>query len=349
MKQSILNQHKKWYMARQSVYNELRLTVEDIITKILDSKKVESYDISSRVKEIDSFLTKIQKKGSSDDPTQITDFAGVRIIGYVQSDVAKIVTEVQKEFKIDKNNSLDKSKILGEDKIGYHSIHFVASLSNNRIKLTENKKFVGLKFELQIRTILQHAWAEIEHNRKYKFSGKLPSGIPRRFNLISGLLEVADTEFEHITKLIDNYVVTVKTKTKTKTGRLSISINSISLIQYMLDKFKNSKHVDPDFGSHDVIMDCIKELENLNINTLEDLEKLIPKNIEKIYEKTKHNTTFAGVLRHIMIISFKEKYFEKGWVKVWDTWDSGTFLVLKEYKIDTKRFDKFIKQTSPKK
>ena len=60
--------------------------------------------------------------------------------------------------------------------------------------------FKDLCFEIQVRTALSHAWAEIEHDRGYKLGGELPAHLKRRFNLLSGLLESADLEFNRLTE-----------------------------------------------------------------------------------------------------------------------------------------------------
>lgn len=49
-----------------------------------------------------------------------------------------------------------------------------------------------------MRTILQHAWAEIEHDIQYKSVETIPSLIRRRFMSLAGLLEIADREFQAI-------------------------------------------------------------------------------------------------------------------------------------------------------
>jgi hypothetical protein len=74
----------------------------------------------------------------------------------------------------------------------------VVRLGINRNKLPEYKKFAGLTAEIQVRTVLQHAWAEIEHDIRYKSTSTIPHVISRRFMALAGLLEIADREFEAI-------------------------------------------------------------------------------------------------------------------------------------------------------
>jgi putative GTP pyrophosphokinase len=103
---------------------------------------------------------------------------------------------------------------------------------------------------------LQHAWAEIEHDRNYKFSGILPKGIQRRFNLLAGTLELVDNEFEQISEEIEKYSQEVSAKTKI--GELNIPINSTSLTQYMTEKFEAVPLVGKTFA--DLSSQVIEEL-----------------------------------------------------------------------------------------
>lgn len=75
-----------------------------------------------------------------------------------------------------KENKLEK---LGEDKVGYLSKHYIISMSEIRTDFPDYKKYKGLRFEIQVRTTLQHASAEIEHERNYKFAGELTTDIKR--------------------------------------------------------------------------------------------------------------------------------------------------------------------------
>jgi hypothetical protein len=62
-----------------------------------------------------------------------------------------------------------------------------------------------MQFEIQVRSILQHAWAEIEHDLGYKSAVGLPGDVKRRFARVSSLLELADSEFSAIRQHLNNY------------------------------------------------------------------------------------------------------------------------------------------------
>jgi putative GTP pyrophosphokinase len=84
------------------------------------------------------------------------------------------------------------------DRFGYLSQHYIAWLKPERTILPEYRAFSDCKVEIQIRSISQHAWAEIEHDLGYKSETAIPRDIRRRFSRLAGLLEIADREFEGI-------------------------------------------------------------------------------------------------------------------------------------------------------
>jgi putative GTP pyrophosphokinase len=104
----------------------------------------------------------------------VTDLVGARVITYFADDVDRVARIIRNldNFEIDPRNSVDKRRALQADQFGYQSLHLVALLSKRRI-FTENREFEGLKIEIQIRSLLQHTWAEIEH-AYYKAERTLP-------------------------------------------------------------------------------------------------------------------------------------------------------------------------------
>ena len=93
----------------------------------------------------------------------------------------------------------------------------------------EYSAYKDIIFELQIRTTLQHSWAEIEHGLGYKSQYEIPKDIRRRLTRLSASLELLDEEFVHIAKEVDEYnkgIVHIEKILKT-------DINVNSLIQYV--------------------------------------------------------------------------------------------------------------------
>jgi ppGpp synthetase/RelA/SpoT-type nucleotidyltranferase len=324
--QEIINK----YVSLCPKYKQLSEKIALLLKEVLEIEKINTHFISNRAKEIESFSRKIENPKYTDPLNQVTDLAGIRIIVYVEDDVKKIAALVSNLFDIDSANSLDKSKELGEDRVGYKSVHFVCQFKNDRANLPEYVKFKNLKFEIQIRTILQHSWAEIEHDKNYKFAGELPPEIKRRFKLIAGCLEILDREFNLLSNEIDAYSEEVKTKTIK--GDLKIDLNSTSLNQFLNTKFEleiKNKIITPDFNGK--VVQILTELKSFGVKNLNDLDKIIPLNFNTIISQTKIFPlfkSFAGLLRTIMMANDATKYFLKAYDSSWTTFNSGVLETL---------------------
>jgi putative GTP pyrophosphokinase len=183
---------------------------ERLTKQILSSENLRVHSVTSRVKERPK-LEKIKREGKDyRDLGTITDVVGVRIITHFEDDVDQIGKVIEREFYIDKDNSIDKRKALDPDRFGYLSLHYISMIRADRCKLIEYKQYAGLVFEIQIRSILQHAWAEIEHDLGYKSGSAIPAPVRRQFSRLAGLLELADTEFSHIRDELSHYAERVQ-------------------------------------------------------------------------------------------------------------------------------------------
>lgn len=323
------------YSKQREIYLALAQKIKDILQENLEDAGVNYSSVDFRAKNADSLEKKLEKK-VKDDPsynvTKIYDLAGIRVIAYVHSDLELIRPIIRRNFEIKKYK--DKTEDLGTDKVGYRSEHFIATLPENRLSLPEYEKFNGLIFEIQLRTILEHSWAQIEHDRRYKFSGVLPEGLNRRFSLLSAVLELADNEFDNISQSIDQYAADVSQKAKS--GDLNISINSTSLKQYLDEKFKNLTFEYEENGLDDYSYVLIRELNDMGIDTLKKLDEIIPEDYAQKVIDMKLSTEYIGTIRDILIIEFKEDYFNIAWKEAWGGIEMGTIPLYDEYNVDTK-------------
>ncbi|MDD2871053.1 MAG: hypothetical protein PHS49_03605 [Candidatus Gracilibacteria bacterium] len=321
------------YINIRKKYEELGPKIESILRELLIQNSIEFHYISSRTKTIKSFLNKVNSGKYKNPLVEITDLLGIRIISYVESEIPKICEIIKSNFEIDSLNSLDKSSLLGKNQVGYKSIHYIASLNSARRILPEYKKYEGFKFEIQIRTILQHAWAEIEHDKNYKFSGKLPNEIQRNLYLLSGVLELADKEFNRISLEIDNYSIDIEEKYKK--GELDIEINSTSLTSYLNKKFK--KLIEEDKIKPEIYLggEIVEEVLDFGLRTIKEFDKIFPNDyISKCNKYINENINFTGIIRDVLLINDYKKYFEKSFKRNWWIIDNGDEELLKSYNID---------------
>ena len=144
--------------------------------------------IDSRVKSYESLEGKLRLKGSKyHSLADITDIMGVRVITYYVDDVDRVASLVERLFTVDWENSVDKRKLLEIDSFGYLSLHYICSTPS-----------FPYRFEVQMRTLLPHAWANMDHDTGYKSGVEIPSRYLRSMSRMAGLLELVDEEFSKI-------------------------------------------------------------------------------------------------------------------------------------------------------
>lgn len=265
------------FTASRSAYEAFSRSVAGLAERLLSVNGIAVHSITQRCKAVDSFTRKVEKKNSYEELSDITDLAGVRVITLFSEDVDVVAKLIEREFKIDTSNSIDKRASLDPDRFGYLSLHYVASLNDSRSSLQEYSGFGGLKVEIQIRSILQHTWAEIEHDIGYKSTVEVPRTIRRRFSRLAGLLELADQEFIGIRKDLDTYDSNVKELMKQ--GGTDILLDKISVSNFVISNAlcvqldqMISKARSAALYVSEVSSNTMEFLQKLGISTVSELE-----------------------------------------------------------------------------
>ena len=123
----------------------------------------------------------------------------------------------------------------------------VVKFTDERCKLVEYQKYQDIRFEIQLRTVLQHAWAEVEHGLGYKSYYEPPMDIKRKLNRLAGTLEILDEEFEAIRYEITLYNQSMNKvekilKTDINKESLTAFANKSELIQEMVAQVADKYH-----------------------------------------------------------------------------------------------------------
>lgn len=153
------------YNNKKGLYADYSTAIHRLLENILRGGKYK-YLINSRIKDVKSLKEKIilkRKKGKVyRELNDIEDVAGIRVVFFLEKDRIDFVKKLQKEFG-EKLVLTETSKLSG-----YSATHGIVCFGPERTKLTEYARFVDLKCEIQLTLILNHAWAEVEHDILYK-------------------------------------------------------------------------------------------------------------------------------------------------------------------------------------
>jgi ppGpp synthetase/RelA/SpoT-type nucleotidyltranferase len=193
------------YRELRPLYADFARCLKTLLDEALRSDGVKTQSVEPRAKTLDSFARKAgtvhpldPSRPKYEDPLRdITDMAGVRVITYLPKAVDQVVFAVRDQFDVIRQE--DKfERLAREERFGYASVHLLAKLKPNRTSLLEYRRFADLVGEIQVRTVLQHAWAELEHDILYKGAQVVPASVRRGFTAAAVLLELADREFQAI-------------------------------------------------------------------------------------------------------------------------------------------------------
>lgn len=189
--ESILEEYKN----NLSRFKQVEQEVKTKLNNTLGESGLLVAAIESRVKSYDSLAGKLELKGQKyKSLADLTDILGLRIITFYLDDVDKVASAIERLFIIDWENSVDKRKIHEIDSFGYLSLHYICSIPG-----------FPYRFEIQMRTLLQHAWANMDHDTGYKSGVEIPKRYMRSMSRLAGLLELVDDEFSKIRIELTDY------------------------------------------------------------------------------------------------------------------------------------------------
>lgn len=284
------------YRRAREDFVKLDEVVYEKLCSLVKNSGIQTLSIEHRVKGESSLAEKLVRNGDwyqkFDD---LTDILGARVICFFNDEVDRLGKMIEESFSIDWKNSSDKRALIKADSFGYLSLHYICYLSKDSgypVNICDRK------FEIQIRTILQHTWAAIEHDIGYKSEFGLPREYARGFSRIAGLLEIADDEFIRVRDGMKAYTDDIRMRIKENRAG-DVAINSVSIKEFLLnnerirrlnDKISaingaDIKNVDPD--------NYIEQLKWFGITTIGELQDLTARNEElafRLAEKTLKST-----------------------------------------------------------
>jgi len=185
--------------AFDSKANAKEMTVwefERILVKKIFPQIVPSPSIKVRNKNFESYYKKYQKHlRAGETRPKITDQMGLRVICPFLENMKHVVALIEKHFQIAEKEQKGRSFVR---EFGYESIHLLVNIPDSIVRLMGD---TGCEVvEIQIRTTLQDAWAEVEHELFYKSEefGPLDEPMQRKLHAVGANLTLADAIFQDI-------------------------------------------------------------------------------------------------------------------------------------------------------
>jgi ppGpp synthetase/RelA/SpoT-type nucleotidyltranferase len=203
------------YDQQRALYSDYASTLHKLMGLLLAAENFRP-PIQQRVKDRTSLARKVLSNPQYSSLTDISDVAGIRIITYYADEVDWVASIIKKEFEAIKVT--DKRAEHGLSEFGYRALHCAVRLKTPRSELLEYRRFAGLTAEIQICSILEHTWAEIEHDLGYKSSVLVPAQIQRNLIQLAGVVENADQQFQKLRDELKEHGRTVPWKTARAEG-----------------------------------------------------------------------------------------------------------------------------------
>ena len=268
----------------QEMLPRLKELEQQVTTMLADAIKrmgIELNSLEHRVKAEASLIGKLERKGQKyKDISDITDLMGVRVVTFFTDDVDKVATIVKEMFRVDWKNSVDKRKRHDLTGFGYNSLHYICRMRKGELS--------NIPFEIQMRTVLQHAWSAMEHDIGYKGAVQLPPEYQRQFSRLAGMLELADDEFSRIRTMMSRYSREVQNLVAS--GRLDkVPLNSDTFRDYLKMKpFERLNQRIAAVNQADIIPTSLLPfcdvLISFGFKTLGDVETFIRDNADDAYQ-----------------------------------------------------------------
>jgi putative GTP pyrophosphokinase len=268
------------------LYRELAPSLRAHVQRLLGGRDSQILSVAERVKSRESLMGKIARpERTYPSLAAVTDILGIRVITYFEDSIDDIAQLIETEFKVDLKNSIDKRTLAEPTHFGYRSLHYICEIPPSYIGSLEGD--LPWCFEIQIRTVLQHAWAEMEHDLGYKSQESVPAQVRRRLSRIASLLEICDEEFVEIRRFLDKYQADMKQRISRSASQVPIDEVSLSYyvrsprpagvdakIAELLGKELDQQLFYPDY--------LVKMLHCVGLTTIDELDQSLALHVDEI-------------------------------------------------------------------
>ncbi|GHV35380.1 hypothetical protein FACS1894187_07980 [Synergistales bacterium] len=185
------------YVEKYSLYEEYSARIRNLIQDLVDREDIEPCGVEGWAKAPAELVKSLSfnYEGDDLDLAAAVDLVTVRVLLRFPEDVYVVEDIIRKEFNVNMGRSVPSEGLDDPYRFGYPSVFYVLSLSDARSELREWKKYEGLCFTLELRTVLQDAWATISPSVNLSVDSVSEKKLKRKLVRLAALLEEADEGF----------------------------------------------------------------------------------------------------------------------------------------------------------
>lgn len=163
------------------------------------------YPVEPRVKDINSILDKAYHRGKpyTDPYNEITDKVGIRFVVLIEEEINIFINIIENCSEISCSFDRNPIELIKQrpEFFAYKSYHYIVR-NKNEIEHNGITIPINTPCEVQIRTLLQHAYAEMSHSQMYKNEDKIDHTVKRNMALSMALIEATDRLFQESQNLL---------------------------------------------------------------------------------------------------------------------------------------------------
>lgn len=271
----------------------LRKRFEEPLKAIIRDKLCEQHllSVDARTKTEHSFIAKVYRldKSYSDPVSEVTDITGIRIVVEYKDEAEKVEAILRSHLNIDDINSRNTRNEAPESEFGYSAIHIVASITESIAEQYDCQAILDRKFEIQIRTNLENAWAT--KSRELFYEKAVPMEYKRELNRLAALLEIADESFLNLRNKVipsaQNTSAPTTAQTKISASDVVDILKSDKSLAEVVDALAFDGLKVSESTRNDFAMEIANILFRQGATTKEEGEAILAANIENIVAASK--------------------------------------------------------------
>lgn len=299
---SVIDNFIKQYEKEYDFYKQLARLAHDVLETEIINRGLKAI-ISNRAKRIDRLKEKVVQRNKKKNykskraiEKDIVDLAGIRVALYFPSEREVLGQVIQELFEVEETKTFPENSHKPKHNkrfSGYWATHYRVRLKNTD---EIDKRFTSTVFEIQVASVLMHAWSEVEHDLVYKpFSGNLTEGELAILDEINGLVITGEIALERLQKAI-----TERTEKQTEITD-KYDLTNLAFYNYKT----NFKKIN--FGNTEYLNNYLKAIDKIDMNQINEAIGKISLNI---------NETFSDqLLQNIISTNYKndnlKKYFSQ--------------------------------------